>query len=474
MARILKQAGGGLLVAIVLFALIEGALRLGSGAPRAGFDRDAAYLIPDPENPGGWRTQYLGPQWPERSFPPKGERERVVFLGGSNVASFLSADLEGVLNELAGEERFEVLNLGCSGYGSERVELVLEQALAHLEPDVVVLYTGHNEFIEMPERHARGGWLARLRVVHSLARLLRRAGAGRVPEPWFPEFEAFRGMSYEETLERLERYRSNLRRLCEAAEGGGRRVVLGTLVYNHFSVPGTTRLPASLERDEAARFRQLRRRIETLLPAFLSPLLPDKKAERVKASDWTVDNPRRQRGRDLTQIPGRRPCSGPLAEADPQFDTSRWSPAVWELHDSLATLHRRVLSDERRERLEQAEELLRSALEICPDHPRCLFELGLVGYLLGRDEQEVARNFRDAARFERAPLKANDAVNAIVREVAAQYPSVLLFDAAAIFEERMPMGLVGWEWMLDHCHLNLGAREVLMRDLAGAILERWP
>ena len=37
---------------------------------------------------------------------------------------------------------------------------------------------------------------------------------------------------------------------------------------------------------------------------------------------------------------------------------------------------------------------------------------------------------------------------------------------ALMIRERMPMGLVGWEWMRDHCHLNHGALAVFMEDLA--------
>jgi len=35
------------------------------------------------------------------------------------------------------------------------------------------------------------------------------------------------------------------------------------------------------------------------------------------------------------------------------------------------------------------------------------------------------------------------------------------------------MQLVGWEWMVDECHVGFGARRLLMRDLANALLARW-
>ena len=49
----------------------------------------------------------------------------------------------------------------------------------------------------------------------------------------------------------------------------------------------------------------------------------------------------------------------------------------------------------------------------------------------------------------------------------------MLLDSDALFATRVPGGLVGWEWMTDHCHLNRGAATVLMEDVAHAINERW-
>lgn len=50
---------------------------------------------------------------------------------------------------------------------------------------------------------------------------------------------------------------------------------------------------------------------------------------------------------------------------------------------------------------------------------------------------------------------------------------MLLFDVDAIFQGFMPEGLVGWEWMLDHCHLAPQAYDVLRADLVRAIAGRW-
>ena len=83
--------------------------------------------------------------------PPKGERRRVLLVGGSNTQLFPGEVLEERLvarsAEAGGRRGWEVVNLGRPGYGSERLRIYLAQAMV-LEPDVVVIYTGHNEFVE--------------------------------------------------------------------------------------------------------------------------------------------------------------------------------------------------------------------------------------------------------------------------------------------------------------------------------------
>jgi len=140
----------------------------------------------------------------------------------------------------------------------------------------------------------------------------------------------------------------------------------------------------------------------------------------------------------------------------------------------LDVLNRRALEGSVRSDVERAAELLVQALALCPDHPRASFELALCEYALGRDDARTEELFDRAGRFDRAPRKGNGAIDDRVRAVAREFPDVLFVDADRLFADRVPMGLVGWEQMLDHCHLNGGARRVLMADFAAAIRGRWP
>lgn len=79
---------------------------------------------------------------------------RIFCLGGStvqgrpwSVETSFAAFLEIGLQTIAPERRWEVVNCGGVSYASYRLIPILDEILAY-EPDLVVLCTGHNEFLE--------------------------------------------------------------------------------------------------------------------------------------------------------------------------------------------------------------------------------------------------------------------------------------------------------------------------------------
>ena len=132
--KLLKDVIVGLIVTLVLFGLVEGALwALGMGGSERislakGFDDTAAYLVPDPETNGGWMTQFYNGTNPEHKIPPKSDKQRVIMFGGSNTRSFQGGRLQRHFNQLSKKREFEEVNLGRSGYGSGRVAVILRQA----------------------------------------------------------------------------------------------------------------------------------------------------------------------------------------------------------------------------------------------------------------------------------------------------------------------------------------------------------
>lgn len=104
---------------------------------------------------------------------------RVFCLGGSTVQgrpwaieTSFTTWLELALNAAQPERRWQVVNCGGVSYASYRLTPILQEVLGH-EPDLIIVYTGHNEFLEdrsyghikdMPGVIAQPcSWLARTR-----------------------------------------------------------------------------------------------------------------------------------------------------------------------------------------------------------------------------------------------------------------------------------------------------------------------
>ena len=88
----------------------------------------------------------------------------VAGLGYSPNVTF-ARDLDRLLRAAYPDLHFEVVNLGIVALSSREVRQLVEDVLAHYEPDIVIIYTGNNEFLEMhAEKYARAhaGALARV------------------------------------------------------------------------------------------------------------------------------------------------------------------------------------------------------------------------------------------------------------------------------------------------------------------------
>lgn len=511
--RAAKHVGFALLPLVLLLALAELTLwALDLGAPdrqlalSRGFDRTAAYLVPDPERPGGWRSQMFEVESLEVKVPPRSERRRLVLLGGSNTQGFPSAELARRLDEADPDPGWEVVNLGRAGYGSERVSILMEQCL-QLEPDVVLIYCGHNEFMESGfalELGARGAFSMAGRAVEGLSNLrtmnvlvealqpeLKDRSFDRKPEPRSEDRgEAFRRMKYADTLLCYEAYRVNLERMLDVARQAGVAVVLTTVVGNDLVPPYVTNYSSATTQGQADEHRRLVRQARGRIPErFRRHLLPP---QILTQPDWGISLRPEEQERRREQppaggraVPPLRTLLGEFAAAPatqgPKMasvagahwpDPALWVTPVYDVLDTLSAVHARDLDDTERAGLVQAVRHLERARELVPDAPQGLFDLALVSDLLGDDAGALAL-FRESARYDRAPRRGNDVSNGIVRELAASR-GVAFVDVEQRFRERCPGGLVGYEVMTDVCHLQPGVRPVLMADLVPGVLEAAP
>jgi len=259
-----------LLPVILAFAVLEAAARiveiwrppitvdLGQGfgpesrlfVPKQGHP---ATMVTHPDKTLAFRNQAFERRKPQGTM-------RVVALGGSSVNyldyefSVLKERLEAAL-----APRFtnvEIINCGGLSYGSHRLVILAAEVIAY-EPDLVLIYSGHNEFEEIQQLE-----LADLRAVpiqralsHSaLFRFIRDQFADRriaeleedrdqrnlatsVPDAskaWMYRF------SEEEITERMTAFRTNLGRIIELCREHHVPVIIGTVPSNLIkpSLPG--------------------------------------------------------------------------------------------------------------------------------------------------------------------------------------------------------------------------------------------
>ena len=496
-------------VALVLVEVALWVLGLGTPAPDAdafwsrGFDPQVDYLVPTDD--GGWRTRLFGGTGrPELVIPPKGDRARVLLVGGSNVQILPGEALEQELTELFPQRGWQVVNLGRQGYGTARVALLLEQAMA-LEPDVVVVSAGNNEFLELAfrqELEARGGTplvmrLARLASGLRLFNLVLEGVTGgetadlldtvrTEPDADTDETRpkdagdpALLTHGWEQARATWDEYAQTLEAMCRRVREAGVPVVLCTLLGNDFSPPVLSSLPPDLTPDEEERFQQAIAGAFTSFPirwraGFYPPV-------HLKMRQWYYGRDNEPGEGEASWTPVLRPLSGPLLLTERTAGEARspegahWPPPErWDRHvvlllKAMERLVARELEAGDADKLRRSDGHLVEALEIVPDHPDSLFARGIIAWLLREDDAVVADWLARAADADRAPRSANRLSNGLVRAVADRVPGVTLLDAEALYRKRTPNGLLGYEILMDACHLQPGIRHAYVRDIARAV-----
>ena len=205
-------------------------------------------------------TQYKGRlaaagQMGEHFFvePAPPNRYRVAFVGASTVQGFphprrlaAASFLQEMLADAWPEREVEVVNLGIAAIASFAVAQVVEDALV-LSPDVVVVYTGHNEFYGLYGA-GRHQWLQyflrQLHLTHLVNGLLGGIGARDEPTDLI-KMAAARGAVPLHSLGRAtaeQNLRDNLRRVARVCARAEVPLVLCTIVANDagFAPVGST------------------------------------------------------------------------------------------------------------------------------------------------------------------------------------------------------------------------------------------
>ncbi len=425
--RLVRDAAIGLLVAAAILGLVETALRA-AGVPSLASERDPFQgfsarmrVFERDDDRGVFRTapRAVRHSFNEQEFlavkPSNGLR--LFTIGGSSAYGFpwgagsafthlLGRALEATLPG----RRIEAVNAAAMSYGSTRLRLLAGELLDY-DPDLLVVFEAHNEFVERRLRQAiesspRLGpvqaVLARSRIYSVMSRAYERI------------LRSSRGGSEE-----------------PGSRSTGELLGLDVMRETATDVDDRDREKArlGLEENYRAIARMCRERgvglVLCTVPCNLRGWSPD---QSIFAPDVGLE--------------ARREVLARIAEA------------------------KRALASGDAARAAGALERARS---LAPGYAEVHFLLGRTYEALSRWDD--ARGSYSRARDEDAmPSRVPSSFNEAIRRIGREEPGVLLVDVARAFEEASPHGLTGFELIEDYVHPTPTGHLLIARELWKAIL----
>jgi lysophospholipase L1-like esterase len=353
------------------------------------------------------------------SFPAKkgADEFRIFALGGSTVQgrpysieTSFTTWLELALREADKSRQWDVVNCGGISYASYRLIPILEECLRH-EPDLILLCTGHNEFLEdRTYTHIKRvpgvlqsplQFLAERRLVVLLGEALHGDAASATPRAERPVMadDADAMLNYHNGLAAYHR--------DDAWHAG---------VAEHFAY--NVRRMVAMCRDAGVPIILIHE------PSNLADQPPFKSEHRAGLSA--------QESQRFAALVG---------EAQFLYRT--------DLRGAVARLNEALKIDER--------------------HAVVWFELGRCYETLG--ETNAARAALVRARDEDVcPLRLPSDMEQALRKIAAD-EDVPLIDSHALLESRTPNGILGNGWLVDHIHPSFDGHQLIAEALVAQLAE---
>jgi tetratricopeptide (TPR) repeat protein len=213
-------------------------------------------------------------------------------LGFSPNAAF-ARPLERILQEALPGRRVEVLNLSIVALPAKSVKQLLDDAAHRYDPDVLIVYSGNNEFMEIhAERYQelRGGFASRLRdrlMGLHLARFLVRLFEGPVQAPSLAQQDVSQAdvrqaertiiqeveIGEDERGRIIDEYEGHLREMVASARSTETPIVLATVASN-WRWRGLRDLADGWAREEAGTGSEEREAVLLRARAKLSARIP--------------------------------------------------------------------------------------------------------------------------------------------------------------------------------------------------------
>ncbi len=340
---------------------------------------------------------------------------RVFCLGGSASAGWphppeeiFSVYLEQALQRAVRDRAIEVINVSAHAYAAYRVRLIFDRVL-EFQPDLIVLYTGNNEFLEkrtyLPGRD-RLDWIRGAADRLATVRYLRNGWIRfRFPENTLPV--AHRAHVVYEQWSKVERVALTLREDPDQLEQ----------VKSHYA-----QVVESMVRRAADRG----------VPVILVTVP-------VNLRDWHPN----------VSVHGLK--GTPRARWQSAFDAGR----------------RDLLRGE----AGAARGHLEAAVTLAPEHAESHFLLGRAIEASG-ERARALDAYRRAVDLDRNPFRALSAFNASLRAIAARHPGATLADAESAFLRASEPRAPGFDLFLDYVHPTRAGNLTLAETVFDAIVDR--
>lgn len=296
----------------------------------------------------------------------------------------------------------EIVNCGGISYASYRLVPIMRELLAY-EPDLFIIYTGHNEFLE-------DRTYGRLKKMPSLLIRLHRV--------------LLNLRSYSLAHQFLSGHRAG-----RMDHGRSSKTVLPTEVQAMLDFQDGLE---SYHRDEVWRqgtIRHFRHNLDTMVRMSRSAGVP-----------VILVNP----------VTNLKDCP-PFKSAHRANLSESQRQRVLELREQARELDWSDTYGKIR--------LLEQAVSIDNQHAGLLYLLGKCYARIGR-WAEAKKWFVLAKEEDICPLRILEPMHEAIWEIAAQY-HVPIVDVKALIEERTEGGVPGDEWLLDHVHPNISGHQLI-------------
>lgn len=416
-----------LLLAPIALIVLEGLCHLGGWGrptdyddPYVGFtevhplfvrnESGQAYIIPNSR-----RRFFRAESFPAKKSP---DTFRVFVLGGSTVAgepyekeTSLTTWLQLALRAAEPEKNAEVVNCGGISYASYRLIPILKECLNY-QPDLFIVATGHNEFLE-------DRTYGQLKRAPAALRSLREATS---------------------TWRTLNLLRTGVARWRGSDDGreSQKRPNLGAEVQARLDSPGGLEL---YHRDPAWR--------ESIVLDFENNL-------RVMAGFA------RRAGvpiifvRESSNLRDSPPFKSEHRPGLTEDDLRRFDALVAEARGQF------------RHDLRHAAELLEQAVQIDGEHALTWYELGKCRDAL-RDYERARQAYWRAREYDVCPLRTIQPLEDVLRQVADEL-KIPLVDMHALLEAKSRTGMLGNDWLVDHIHPSIEGHQIVADALADEMI----